>query len=258
MSLPLDVLLANFLDSTMALLEGLRRDGAFQAPVCQPVPFPDIPAIVESQAPDDTRPLFSGKPHNDWNRKRTRLEPIFLRIFPNWHAKSYEAEILPIANIGASTIYGWRAHWRRDPFWRPWHTHAHGISQRRFTDSEEGQLVDVILSNYIANGQLFTSATFRDLASQFWKDLGKSGEFTCSDHFLVDFKRRNNFSSRRFHIRRRTAHGTEESIEQWTADIRNLLTLYDDNLQLVVNCDETAWRIIPSGLLTWARSAPMA
>jgi hypothetical protein len=134
-------------------------------------------------------------------------------------------------------------------------TENHGTHNRLFTGAQEAELKEKILSEYVAPGNLFTSVTFEAIAMQFWKHLGKDPtEFKCSGRFVVDFKERNGFSSRRFHTRRRNPTGDKEDIEAWLQIIRNLIGNRGstNTLDLVVNCDETAWRILPTGLLTWA------
>jgi hypothetical protein len=53
-------------------------------------------------------------------------------------------------------------------------------------------------------------------------------------------------------MRRRNPSGSEEDLRHWVAMIQDLILEYHDALFLIVNCDETAWRILPRGLLTWA------
>jgi hypothetical protein len=109
------------------------------------------------------------------------------------------------------------------------------------------------MSDYIEVGKMFTEQTFRLVAFAAWQSAGGDpNKFECSKRFINGFKHRNGFSSRRFHTRRRNRVASEIEIQNWTKAIRKLLAENATNLDMVVNCDETAWRIIPSGLVTWA------
>jgi hypothetical protein len=200
--------------------------------------------------------IFSGSAHNDYQRHHAKLEPIFSSIFPNWHGESSEREVKPIAHIPLSTLYSWRAKWMKNASWRPWNMREnHGAHKRLFTDAQEAQMKDEILNDYIASGNLFTSVTFRTIAVKCWQNLGKDPiEFKCSDKFIAGFKDRNGFSSRRFHTRRRNRTGERGDICAWIQGIRDLIgnRQCTGMLDRVVNCDETAWRVLPTGLLTWA------
>lgn len=131
----------------------------------------------------------------------------------------------------------------------------HGTHHRLFTDLEEAEIKHVIVSEYIEVGKLFTSATFQAIAKEKWTELGRDPkEFVCSDKFISGFRKGNGLTSRKCHLKRRDRGGERQNIEIWTRSIQDLIARHEMNgtLDLVVNCDETAWRIVPSGLVTWA------
>jgi hypothetical protein len=175
-------------------------------------------------------------------------------VFPRWTPDAYERSILPKARIPQVTVFKWKAHWEADKTWRPWNMKEnHGSHNRQFTDAQEAEIATRIITEYIEVGRLFTCGTFEALITEYLAHLGRDpAEFKCSHHFIQDFRARNGFSSRRFHTRRRNPSGTEADTHQWVRRIQDLLLEYQDTLSLIVNCDETAWRILPSGLLTWA------
>jgi hypothetical protein len=212
--------------------------------------------IHENQADSSARQLFQGNLEHRYTEHQKKLECIFSAFFPDWNSDSYKTKVLPIAKIPKATIYRWKNTWELDPSWRPWHTKLnHGIHHRLFNDQEEAEIIHVIVSEYLDQGCLFTNATFAALASEKWEELGRNpGEFKCSHHFICDFKERNGFSSRRCHVKRRDRHGEGQSLAEWIKKIQCLIETHQrsSSLDLVVNCDETAWRLIPNGLLTWA------
>jgi hypothetical protein len=207
----------------------------------------------EADQTEPPSPLFSGEPHKDYFRHKKKLEVIFTRHFPYWDETAYERCVLPLADIPHTTIYRWKRKWDANQCWRPWDTKIHGLHHRKFDDDEERCIKKTIMSDYIELGKMFTEQTFRVVAGDAWAARGGDPDkFECSKKFINGFKLRNGFSSRRFHMRRRNRAASEEEIAAWTKAIRDLLIENAGNLDMVVNCDETAWRIIPTGLLTWA------
>jgi hypothetical protein len=124
----------------------------------------------------------------------------------------------------------------------------HGIHHRLFDDEQEDRIKEQIWNDYVATGQLFAFIALQTLAMKFWKNLGNDpGELGCYDRFIADFKRRSGFSSRGFHTGRRNPTGESEDIDAWIERVRDLIGSRESTGTL-----ETGWRVLPSGLLTWA------
>jgi hypothetical protein len=53
-------------------------------------------------------------------------------------------------------------------------------------------------------------------------------------------------------VKRRDPDGDNENIEVWIKIIKDMMAAHraNNSPDMTMNCDETAWRIIPSGLLT--------
>jgi hypothetical protein len=86
-----------------------------------------------------------------------------------------------------------------------------------------------------------------------WTELSRGpSEFKCSDKFICAFKEPNRPSSRRCHVKRSDPDRDDENIEVCIQIIKDMTVAHraNDSLDMIMNCDETAWRIIPSGLLT--------
>jgi hypothetical protein len=150
-----------------------------------------------------------------------------------------------------SVLYQWKKQWTDDPNWRPWNTQHLGLHNRTFTEDEEADLAKEIIEQWVMPARLFNSATFRDLAMRRYQESGRDPhKFQCSDHFIHNFRRRHGFSSRRFHLRRRRRSMQRADIEEWRISMCELLSRVDHHR--VISCDETAWRVVPTGLLTWA------
>jgi hypothetical protein len=197
------------------------------------------------------RPLFTGHPHRDYLRHHKELEPIFTDIFPSWNRHSGSQEIAPLADIPPATLHHWKTKWRAQADWRPWHSQVHGAHHRVFSDEQELELLDDIIVNYIVPGKMFNIHNFRLMAlSKYAAGGGDPGKFQCSQQFVQDFKTRHKLSSRRFHMRRRNRGADLAQVIEWTDEMQRLLSSVEANR--IVNCDETCWRVIPTGLLTWA------
>jgi hypothetical protein len=151
-------------------------------------------------------------------------------------------------------IYHWKSQWEKDSTSRPSTTEAHGAANRIFSDDQEAELLDVILSQYIGPGKQFVASTFRELAQAFYASIGGNpDELKCSDHFLDGFKSPHRLSSRRFHLRRRRRVEGRFDIEAWKEEVNTLLHLSPH--RRIINCDETSWQVVPNGLLPWAPAA---
>jgi hypothetical protein len=201
-------------------------------------------------------PLFTHKGRHRYDKHKIELEPIFDHIFPNWEPDSYRRYVLPLANLPKTTAHYWLHKWRKDPQWRPWNMKEnHGTHNRIFNDWEEAEIKEIIVSQYLEVGKFFTSATFEAVAREKWRDSGRDPDaFVCSKKFISGFRKRNAFTSRKCYLKRRERGATGQNIEIWTRNIQHLIVQHEINgtLDLVVNCDETAWRLVPTGLMTWA------
>ena len=72
-------------------------------------------------------------------------------------------------------------------------------AKKIFTDEEEGYITDYIEENIIKQGLLFQNQDFIYLKYYYEKDYSKLPKFNTSDRFVTDFKRRNDFITRRLH-----------------------------------------------------------
>jgi hypothetical protein len=119
--------------------------------------------------------------------------------------------------------------------------------------------MNVINDTFINKGSVFTDGDFRLLAIEKyyeWNPIDVESDeattirdFTASRGFVYDFKKRHRISSRRAHYKRRPKPN-EARKRAWKKEINQLLRNYPP--ENILNCDETCWRLYPSGILTWA------
>jgi hypothetical protein len=86
-------------------------------------------------------------------------------------------------------MYAWKKQWMINRKWRPWNMSVHGLHHRQFTAEQKFAIAATILDECIAVGSLFSSATFRAVATKVWEELGRDpATFKCSQAFIRDFK----------------------------------------------------------------------
>jgi hypothetical protein len=87
---------------------------------------------------------------------------IFTRLFPTWTEDSDPLNVLPFAKIPDTAIRDWKHQWDANQDWRPWDLEVHGQHFRKFTDEEEREIKDRIITEDTAPGKLFTEYTFTE------------------------------------------------------------------------------------------------
>ena len=205
-----------------------------------------------------TRPrrLWRRPGHRNYTRCKRFLEQKWHPWFDEWD----EMKARKIANYGIclATVYRWRCNHAIDPSWRPWKTNR-GKDRRIFTDDEERAISEFITENWLVPGKLFCDEDFREVAHDAYtmKYLLDDKEeavrdFHASAGFISDFKKRNGFSSRSAHPKRRPMR--RDDLEwQFLQRVNELLSNQLINRERIVNIDETFWRCLPADLKTWGR-----
>ena len=199
-----------------------------------------------------SRPVFKTPGHRDYQRHLAQIEPIFTNLFPNWNDSSAQV-IHDSFGIPKSTIYFWKQKWTRNNSWRPTNR-AHGEHHRIFTDLEEQAISEYIFENYILVNRVFTNEDFKQLIMEAFlnkhKDTDEPPEFQVSEGFIQDFKRRNLFSSRRTHPKKRPARNPEKEA-RFLREMSELLKTCDRDR--ILNVDETFWTCTPMDLRAWGK-----
>jgi hypothetical protein len=161
------------------------------------------------------------------------------------------ADISRKFNVPRTTLRREHDKIRKNLGWTPLDT-LWGEHRRIFSNEIESMMAEEIRANYVQPHRLFTTEDFCTLALRWYRDVyrdvGRETRFVCSPEFIRGFRGRNRFSLRRNHFKRRTPVSEEEQAK-WIADVTTLLATEDNDL--ILNCDETAWRLYPEGILTW-------
>lgn len=194
-----------------------------------------------------------GIPHRRYRQKR--YLPIVDNVLKKIRRGIAIHEIHDTSRIPLSTLYSWAAKLKRDPNWSLESTKMES-HRRIFTVLEEKAIADKIRSEIIDKHMLFTDEDCRELLLQEWRQkVTKQPRlrrvFSCSSGYIHNFKKRNQFSSRRAHYKRRPQTNSDHCTE-WVELIANLLKTRDN--RLILNCDETFWRVFPGAIMTWAQT----
>ena len=194
-----------------------------------------------------------GIPHRRYRQKR--YLPIVDNVLKKIRRGIAIHEIHDTSRIPLSTLYSWAAKLKRDPNWSLESTKMES-HRRIFTVLEEKAIADKIRSEIIDKHMLFTDEDCRELLLQEWRQkVTKQPRlrrvFSCSSGYIHNFKKRNQFSSRRAHYKRSPQTNSDHCTE-WVELIANLLKTRDN--RLILNCDETFWRVFPGAIMTWAQT----
>ena len=186
-------------------------------------------------------------------RKKT-MDNVYKFIEEN-NASVRPCAISQMFGIPESSARRFVKRWNEDHDYRNYDYSSRGEHNRIFSAEEERSIADFIRQNILEPGYYFTDDDFRQWIVQAFLEKHRDNdeelpEFNASNGFIYDFKRRNNISSRRAHFKRRTPTSASR-IEPWIQEITSLLETVGK--EDVYNCDETAWKLFPNGLLTWAQ-----
>ena len=194
------------------------------------------------------KPRRLGRPHHRYARVPSTVEACLRHILDGILSLR---ELNRRYAIPVSTLSEWKRNLAFNPDYNPIHEDQRGKHRRIFTDAEESQIANHIRTNFIQKKLLFTDADFVDVVCDFHRQFRAGAHFEPSNGFIYDFKRRNGFSSRRGHFKRRPTVD-QETARAFRDYVHELMATRD--LSRIINCDETSWKLYPNGILTWAET----
>jgi hypothetical protein len=200
-----------------------------------------------------------------------QIEPImqFLEI-PDRLPYGAIDTIADETGIEANTLRDWRQKLKapRAPDEPPWRPYQHRNQHRRaLTDEQEAALAKMIREQYIDRHRYCPVSTVRCLALTMYygatselpdsldddDDEGSYGEeerpFKATHRWLTRFMAAHDLSLRDPHAQRRPTVDPE-SVEEFNLRIGDLLRLYEP--WLVLNMDETSWKLVTVNIKTMA------
>ena len=165
-------------------------------------------------------------------------------------AKMRPGRMTEIANstgIPKRTLENWRSHLQKDHTWRPEHGHK-GIPRKLDAKIEEAVAAE-LLEKFV-DKQAYCSRTTVLQYLQRAADSAGIGYMNLGRKYVDGFLARNGLSLRAAHLKRRTA--PDDTVIAQFVD-RMGLVMNQFPPQLVVNVDETCWRLVNGQLKTLAR-----
>jgi uncharacterized protein YjcR len=139
--------------------------------------------------------------------------------------KMTDSEIAGRTGFPPSTIRDWGRRRERYPGWTLTKTMA-GWHLRILSPPEEQSLAESICSQILIPGHIFQDGDFRTYTIDAWFETYRDNEhvkhFNCSSGDIRAFKKRDRFTSRAFHDKRRPSVTLEQE-QHWTDRIEQLL-----------------------------------
>ena len=168
-------------------------------------------------------------------------------------------EISAHTGINRSTLYKYIDKLIVNPFFNPYDNFMK--VNRAMSERLEEKLVSVIEEEYLIPGYYFNNKVLKALALSIWASADPSDKlkdsFSASDGWCRNFRKRHGYVWRRAKATRRPSHTqkTEQIKEQFQQTIIELHSLLkqQNKLHLLLNMDETSWRLAYMGDLTWAK-----
>ena len=190
-----------------------------------------------------------GNPHRNYKLKKNLCEEIIQQMNAgNLYNCHLIAELSRKHNIPIRTLYNWQHKIEGNDEWRPYKKRRR--SDRKLTDDQENNIADFIEKNYVDQHKHFNDSSFAKLAYSLDYSIR---DFKCSHNFISDFKKRNRFSSRKAHFKKRPNNFSNDDIEKFIQKIKEEKEK-SNYTEIWVNCDETQLTILPKRASTWAKT----
>lgn len=199
--------------------------------------------------------------YNDYSKYNDVIPAVLQRLL-----NTKRGDIMKVheeTGIPYSTLSHWHQQLCKNTHFNPLNP-KYGYHRKIFTDDEEDSIADFILKNYINEGLHFTDEDFKEIAMIAWQEkylpfLNSEDEnerkkfknFTCSAGYIADFKLHHRFSTKAFHLKRRS-NPNNEIEKRFMDDMKNLFSTV--HLSRILNADETGWRLFPKGILGWGET----
>jgi hypothetical protein len=217
---------------------------------------------------DIENPVYKRAPYRPHKDNLEGLAPIFRALSVPKLPRGCVPVLSKTVNIPPSTLYGWHEKLKVNPEWRPRRDH-YAAAQRIFTDAEEYEFVHRLTLKYLDKGLYYSDTDFRGDVLEFHSAVmlrlealaakgdrmallraNACGNFQASSRFIEGFRGRHKMSLRRPSFKR-GPKVNEEDVQAFIVRVQELLQTYSPNR--ILNVDETNWRMVAAGYLTWAK-----
>ena len=186
------------------------------------------------------------------------LKEYIIRAGPHTPKVSV-SDIAALTGISKQSLYTYIKRLEIDPCFNPKRTHMY--VNRAMSDSLELELIMEIEKTYITPGYYFNNKILKILATAMWEKADAKDklrlEFKATDKWCRNFRIRHNYVWRKARAIRESIK-TKEMEDRATEFEKEKQHLYAEmgksgELHLLINVDETNWRLCYAGDLTWAK-----
>ena len=179
------------------------------------------------------------------------LDGLFQRLAePNRLPRDFLTEVSQKTRIPVPTLKQWRANLKKDPSWRPRHGRP---GPRLLTREDEEQLARRVHDKFINQARYLSGEQLRSMGLEMWRerhrDEDRPAEPSFSNRWKASFEHDHGLSERTPHARRRT-DPRDDIIAIFLQDIELAHRQFPP--RLILNADETCWRVLNGKLKTIA------
>jgi hypothetical protein len=197
-----------------------------------------------------TRPYFI---RSDLTNDEVKAYNDFFTDFKAFPMKLLEEQ----SGVSRNTLNAWQRMHMDHPNFDPRTDFCHRSMSTRL----EEQLLLCIEKEYLKPGFFFNNQILKNLALRAWAIADEEDKiretFKASDRWCENFRKRYQYVWRKAHIARRSKHD-ENFFNQTAYFLAKMHQLFEkhkltDTMFLIVNMDETSWKVAYPGELTWAK-----
>ena len=157
-----------------------------------------------------------------------------------------------------NTLYKWREKLRENAQYNP--KTEYNLLHRAMSDKLEEKIINEIENKFLLEGYYFNNRILKQIAQAAFDTASPEDRllpsFRASTAWCKSFRQRHGYVWRKCHYRRRPLQNaeTERRKNEFKQRIENLASKLKESNQLflLVNADETSWRLAYQSELTWA------
>ena len=198
--------------------------------------------------------------HTPGKLSRKDYLPI-LQFLASERTNYYFQELSDAVHVSENILRKWQEEIRKNPQFNPKDVKNTNKRNRKLSDELEDIMIQFIEKYYLNPGYYFDNTICRGVCYKIWllraKGEDREKEFKASKNWATRFMHKYGYSLRKAHAKRRPGNSMKfaTSVRDFYVKIHALYQqhLKNNTLHLLVNADETSWKIGFRGELTYAK-----
>ena len=189
---------------------------------------------------------------------KTHNLPLLLQYLRN-HKEIGDIDLITFkTKVSRKTLLKWHENIQNDNEWSPLlikRTKTHKAMDTLLEDS----IMNYIYTKFLSKGFQFNDKMAKYIALMFWNQHPEhriAKKFSALNNWIRRFKQKYGLTNRHCHYHRRpkVTQSTNEHCKVFYKEMKELYKKHKSNntLHLLINVDETAWKLCFFGELTWA------